>query len=226
MTISIPRVRLARILKPKAMSRPVLNLPNILTLSRILVVPVVVALFFFDSPATRWVSCGLFTLAGITDFFDGYLARRANMVSALGRFLDPIADKLLVASVLLMLVAFQRVGPWSYLPALVILLREIMVSGLREFLAEMRVLVPVTRLAKAKTTVQMVALGFLIVGSAAPHWIPAELVGEIGIWIAAAITLLTGYDYLRVGITHMVASTPPHEPSASPAQSMNRPAAP
>jgi cardiolipin synthase (CMP-forming) len=179
------------------------NLPNILTLSRILVIPIVVALFFFDSPTTRWTACALFTLAGITDFFDGYLARREKLVSRLGRFLDPIADKLLVASVLLMLVAFDRVGPWSYLPALVILVREITVSGLREFLAELQVSVPVTKLAKAKTTVQMVALGFLIVGAAAPVWIPAELIGEIGIWIAAAITLITGYDYLRSGLKYM-----------------------
>ena len=97
------------------------NLPNILTLLRIAVIPVVVALFFFDSPTIRWTACALFTLAGITDFFDGYLARREKLVSRLGRFLDPIADKLLVASVLLMIVAFDRVGPWSYLPALVIL---------------------------------------------------------------------------------------------------------
>ncbi|MBL8643264.1 MAG: CDP-diacylglycerol--glycerol-3-phosphate 3-phosphatidyltransferase [Rhodospirillaceae bacterium] len=179
------------------------NLPNILTISRIIVIPVVVALFFFDSAATRWTACALFTAAGITDFFDGYLARREKLVSRFGRFLDPIADKLLVVSVLLMIVAFDRVGPWSYLPALVILLREIMVSGLREFLAELHVGLPVTKLAKAKTTVQMVALGFLIVGSAAPWWIPAELIGEIGIWIAAAITLITGYDYLRAGLAYM-----------------------
>lgn len=188
------------------------NLPNILTLSRIAVIPVVVALFFFDSVATRWTACALFTLAGVTDFFDGYLARREKLVSRLGRFLDPIADKLLVASVLLMLVAFDRVGPWSYLPALVILLREIMVSGLREFLAELQVGMPVTKLAKAKTTVQMVALGFLIVGGAAPAWLPAELIGEIGIWIAAAITLITGYDYLRAGLAHMEVGSTPDKP--------------
>ncbi len=191
------------------------NLPNILTLLRIAVIPVVVALFFFDSPTIRWTACALFTLAGITDFFDGYLARREKLVSRLGRFLDPIADKLLVASVLLMIVAFDRVGPWSYLPALVILLREIMVSGLREFLAELRVSVPVTKLAKAKTTVQMVALGFLIVGSAAPSWIPAELIGEIGIWIAAAITLITGHDYLRSGLAYVAEGSTPLPPETS-----------
>lgn len=179
------------------------NLPNILTMSRIIIIPVVVATFFFDSVAMRWTACGLFTLAGITDFFDGYLARREKLVSRLGRFLDPIADKLLVVSVLLMIVAYDRIGPWCYLAALVILLREIMVSGLREFLAELRVNLPVTKLAKAKTTVQMVALGFLIVGNAAPPWIPAEFIGEIGIWVAAVITLITGYDYLVAGLKYM-----------------------
>ena len=186
-----------------------LNLPNILTMSRIFIIPLVVATFFFDSPAMRWTACALFTLAGITDFFDGYLARRANQVSNFGRFLDPIADKLLVASVLLLIVAFDRVGPWSYVPVLVILLREIAISGLREFLAELRVSVPVTKLAKAKTTVQMIALGFLIVGSASPSWIAAELIGEIGIWFAAGITFITGYDYLKSGMRYMAGGNPP-----------------
>lgn len=184
-----------------------LNLPNILTISRIFVIPIVLVLMVFDGAGPRWTACALFTLAGITDFFDGYLARRSNMVSPLGRFLDPIADKLLVAAVLFMVVALpDRVGAWSIFPALVILLREIMVSGLREFLAEIRVGLPVTKLAKAKTTVQMIALGFLIVGDVAPPWLPAKLIGEIGIWIAAVITLITGYDYLRAGLRHMAGS--------------------
>jgi len=190
----------------------VLNLPNLLTMSRILIIPLVVATFFFDSPAMRWTAVTMFTIAGITDFFDGYLARRANQVSNLGRFLDPIADKLLVASVLLLIVAFGRVDEWSYLPALVILLREIMVSGLREFLAELRVSVPVTKLAKAKTTVQMIALGFLIVGTASPSWINAKMIGEFGIWIAAAITLITGYDYMKAGMRYMAGSPPTQGP--------------
>lgn len=185
-----------------------LNLPNVLTISRIFAIPVVVVLIVFDAPWARWTACALFTLAGITDFFDGYLARRSNLVSRLGRFLDPIADKLLVVAVLFMVVALpNRVNEWSLFPALVILLREIMVSGLREFLAEIRVGLPVTKLAKAKTTVQMIALGFLIVGDAAPDWIPAKLIGEIGIWLAAAITLVTGYDYLRAGLKHMDAKS-------------------
>ncbi len=186
-----------------------LNLPNMLTMSRIFIIPLVVATFFFDSPSMRWTACALFAIAGITDFFDGYLARRANQVSNFGRFLDPIADKLLVASVLLLIVAFDRVGPWSYLPALVIMLREITISGLREFLAELRVSVPVTKLAKANTTVQMIALGFLIVGNDAPVWIPAEFIGEIGIWIAAGITFITGYDYLKSGMRYMAGGNPP-----------------
>jgi len=182
----------------------VLNLPNILTISRIFVIPIIVMLMVFDTATARWTACALFTLAGITDFFDGYLARRSNLVSPLGRFLDPIADKLLVVAVLFMVVALEgRVTQWSIFPALVILLREIMVSGLREFLAELRVGLPVTKLAKSKTAVQMIALGFLIVGDVAPAMIPAKFIGEIGLWIAAAITLITGYDYLRAGLRHM-----------------------
>jgi cardiolipin synthase len=181
-----------------------LNLPNILTLSRIAAIPLVAVLMAFESPALRWTACALFTAAGITDFFDGYLARRENMISSLGRFLDPIADKLLVVAVLFMVAALpDRISAWAVFPGLVILLREILVSGLREFLAELRVGVPVTKLAKAKTTVQMIALGFLIVGTAAPEWIPAKIIGEIGIWIAAVITLITGYDYLKAGLRHM-----------------------
>jgi cardiolipin synthase len=185
----------------------VFNLPNILTMSRIVIIPIVVATFFFDSVAMRWTACALFTLAGVTDFFDGYLARRAKQVSRLGRFLDPIADKLLVAAVLLMLVGFGRIdfnsANFSWFPALVILLREILVSGLREFLAELRVSVPVTKLAKFKTTAQMIALGFLIVGDAAPAWIPARSIGEMLLWGAAVLTLYTGYDYLKSGLAHM-----------------------
>jgi len=184
-----------------------LNLPNLLTMSRIVIIPLVVATFFFDSVPMRWTACALFTIAGVTDFFDGYLARRAKQVSRLGRFLDPIADKLLVAAVLLMLVGFGRIDfnseNYSWFPALVILLREILVSGLREFLAELHVSVPVTKLAKFKTTAQMIALGFLIVGDAAPQWIPARHIGELLLWGAAVLTLYTGYDYLKSGLAHM-----------------------
>jgi len=184
----------------------VINLPNVLTLSRIAVIPVVIALFYWDTPSTRWIMCGLFTAAGITDFFDGYLARRSNQVSPFGRFLDPIADKLLVAALLLMLAGFDRMSVWAYLPAVIILTREILVSGLREFLAEIQVSVPVTKLAKWKTTVQMFSLGFLTVGSDSPAWIPAQAIGEVGLWLAALLTLITGFDYMKAGIHHMLAA--------------------
>jgi cardiolipin synthase (CMP-forming) len=182
----------------------VLNLPNILTLSRIFVIPVMIGLFYWDSPTTRWVMLGLFTAAGITDFFDGYIARRSNQVSAFGRFLDPIADKLLVAALLLMLVGFERMTTWSYLPAVVILMRELLVSGLREFLAQTQVSMPVSTLAKWKTTLQMLTLGFLIVGSDSPAWIPAKAIGELGLWLAALLTLITGFDYLKAGVRHLL----------------------
>ena len=180
-----------------------LNLPNWLTLSRIGVIPPLIALFYWDSPLAGWVSCGLFTIAGITDFFDGYLARTRNEHSELGRMLDPIADKLLVASVILMLVAFDRISGLLVMPAMVILCREIMVSGLREFLAELRVSVPVSRLAKWKTTLQMLAISFLLLGDAGPAAIPVQYIGEVGLWIAAVLTIITGYDYLRAGLKHM-----------------------
>jgi len=181
------------------------SLPNLLTLSRIVVIPILVALFFVPGEAAKWIALVLFAAAGITDYFDGYFARTRRQISALGRFLDPVADKLLVASVILLLVAFGRIAGWTVLPALVILCREIMVSGLREFLADLRVPVPVSRLAKWKTAIQMVAIGILIVGDALPEPLPALQIGAIGLWIAAALTLITGYDYLRAGLKYMTA---------------------
>jgi cardiolipin synthase (CMP-forming) len=181
----------------------IINLPNLLTLSRIVLIPAFVAAFYLSSPLSNWVSFGIFAVAGVTDFFDGYLARNLNQVSKFGRFLDPIADKLLVAAAILMLVAVDRIAGWTVLAALVILCREILVSGLREFLAEAKVSVPVSQLAKWKTGVQIVALGFLLVGNAANTLLPAGTIGVIGLWIAAILTLYTGYDYMRVGLRHM-----------------------
>ncbi len=180
------------------------TLPNLLTLSRIAVIPILVGLFFLGGAAPRWVALGVFALAGATDFFDGYLARMRGQYSALGQFLDPVADKALITAVILMLVAFDRISGFTVLPALVILLREIMVSGLRGFLAELHVGVPVSRLAKWKTTIQMLALGFLIIGDASPDWIPAILIGDMGLWLAAGITLITGHNYLQAGLHHML----------------------
>ena len=188
----------------------VTSLPTLLTLSRIVVIPLVVGLFYIDGDAARWIACALFVAAAITDWFDGYVARSRNLVSTFGRFLDPIADKLLVAAVLFMLVAFRRVSPVSFLPALVIVLREILVSGLREFLAEVRVGMPVSRLAKWKTGIQMVAIPVLLVGDAAT-FMPTRQIGEVGLWIAAVLTMITGWDYLRSGWRHIRSNPVPKE---------------
>jgi CDP-diacylglycerol---glycerol-3-phosphate 3-phosphatidyltransferase len=180
------------------------NLPNLLTLSRIAAIPVLVGLLFFHDPVTRWIGLGLFVLAGVTDYFDGYLARHWNQVSALGRFLDPIADKLLVASLIVILVAIGDISGLVVIPGIIILCREILVSGLREYLAEIKVPMPVSRLAKWKTAIQMVALGVLIVGQeAGPAALPMDRIGDTGIWVAAIMTLVTGYDYLARGLKHM-----------------------
>ncbi|CAA7623254.1 CDP-diacylglycerol--glycerol-3-phosphate 3-phosphatidyltransferase [Magnetospirillum sp. UT-4] len=187
------------------------SLPNLLTLSRIVVIPLVIATFYVEGAWSQWLACGLFVAAAVTDWFDGWLARRSNQVSAFGRFLDPIADKLLVAAVLFMLVAFDRLGPVALLPALVILLREILVSGLREFLAEVRVGMPVTRLAKWKTGFQMVALPVLLVGDSGPAWLPVREIGEVALWAAALLTLVTGWDYLQSGLKHLRGPLPEHK---------------
>ena len=179
------------------------TLPNLLTLSRILVIPLVIGAFYLDGDIANWVACALFTAASLTDFLDGYVARTLSQQTRLGRFLDPVADKLLVAAAILMLVAFDRISGLLVMPAMVILCREIMVSGLREFLAELRVSVPVSRLAKWKTTLQMLAISFLLLGDAGPASIPVQFIGEAGLWIAAVLTIITGYDYLRAGLKHM-----------------------
>ena len=183
-----------------------MDLPNRLTLSRIAVIPLLVGLLFLSGAFWQWLALLIYIAACITDYFDGKLARQRAQVSALGRFLDPIADKLLVAAIILALVAVDRIDGWLVLPALVILCREVLVSGLREYLAELQVSVPVSQLAKWKTTVQMVALGLLILGPAGPMGIAT--LGAIGLWIAAALTLVTGYDYLRVGLHHMTDGRP------------------
>ncbi len=183
------------------------TLPNLLTLSRIVAIPLVILTFYMPPPAGPWLGCALFSLAGLTDWLDGRLARAWQQQSELGRFLDPVADKLLVATTLFMLAVNARFSPPTILPALVILSREIMVSGLREHLATVRVRVPVSRLAKWKTGIQMVAIGVLLVGDAGPAWLPVRMIGELLLWLAAALTLVTGYDYLRAGLPHMRADT-------------------
>ncbi len=185
------------------------SIPNLLTLSRILVIPALIGAFYLPGAWAHWVSLGLFAAAGITDFLDGWLARRRGEMTNLGRFLDPVADKLLVAAAILMLVAFKRIDGLSILAAVVILCREILVAGLREFLAELNVRVPVSRLAKWKTAVQIVAIGFLLAGDAAAPAFHAMTIGLIGLWAAALLTLYTGYDYLQAGLQHMTEEAAP-----------------
>lgn len=185
-----------------------MSLPNILTYGRIAAVPAVVAvLYFMTGDTARWVAFGLFCAAGLTDWLDGYLARVWEQQSTLGRMLDPIADKLLVGAVLLMLVYDRTIDGPAIFAAVIILAREILVSGLREFLAELNVKILVSRLAKWKTTLQMVALGALLAGPAADRWLQLSATTATGIallWLAAALTIWTGYDYIKAGIARAI----------------------
>ena len=181
-----------------------LTLPNILPLSRIVAIPLLIALLWWPEwPSGYAVAFVVYCLMGITDYFDGYLARTSGTVSKLGIFLDPIADKIMVAAVILVLAANGDIAGWHVIAALVILLREIAVSGLREFLAGVQVSVPVSRLAKWKTTLQLVSLGALILAGGTPHWPLPHQGGIVSLWGAATLTVITGWDYLRVGLKHM-----------------------
>jgi cardiolipin synthase (CMP-forming) len=180
-----------------------MSLPNLLTLSRIVAVPLLVALLWVPGAVTYGAAFVLYAVIGFTDYLDGYLARKMGTASKLGAFLDPVADKILVAAVLLMLVARGAIGGWHVIAAIAILLREIMVSGLREYLAGSQIRVPVSKLAKWKTTFQMVALGALILAVAAPHLPWVLWIGLGSLWLAAVLTLVTGWDYLRIGLRHM-----------------------
>ena len=183
-------------------------LPNILTLSRILAVPLLVALLWPAEQGNEWrigylAAFALYCLMGVTDYFDGYLARAQGTVSRLGIFLDPIADKIMIGAVILILCATGDIQGTHIVAALVILLREIAVSGLREFLAGLRISVPVSQLAKWKTAFQLIALGALILAGGLPQFGFIKLTGLVTLWGAAGLTLLTGWDYLRVGLKHM-----------------------
>jgi cardiolipin synthase len=205
------RLPLAFSLHPATLEWMPTDLPNLLTLSRIVAIPVLVALAAWRRPETDLAACVLFTAAAITDWLDGRLAREWRMTSDFGRMLDPIADKLLVGATLMVLVGLGRLTSLGLYPAIVIMLREILVSGLREHLARLSVGLPVTRLAKWKTGVQMVALGTLLAGDSSARLlgipaVPVSYLGEALLWLAAALTLITGWDYLVAGLRH--AGTP------------------
>ena len=178
------------------------HLPNALTGLRIGLIPVLTALFFIDAAWAPWAACAAFVVAAATDWFDGYFARRLERESAFGKLLDPIADKMLVAATLFLLVAFERLQGWSILPGLVILLREFLVSGMREYLAGLHAAgaLRVSGLAKWKTAVQMIALALLIVGDAAPAGLAVQKIGLVVFWLAGLLTVVTGWDYVAKGV--------------------------
>lgn len=179
-----------------------MNLSNILTLIRIIVIPIIVLCIYLKSPFFGWIAFILFCLASITDYFDGYLARLRNEVTNLGIFLDPIADKLLVAAVILILTSKGVIADWETIPALIILLREITVSGLREYLAGIKISVPVSRIAKLKTLLQLCALALLILSESIVDIKIIVYLGKLSLWIAGILTLYTAYDYIKASLKH------------------------
>ncbi len=178
------------------------HLPNWLTYIRVAIIPMVVVTFYLPGTFGMKLTSTLFLIASVTDWFDGYLARKWNVQSEIGRFLDPIADKLLVATCLLLLVGKPN-GHVIMIPAIAIICREILVSGLREFLAEIQVKVHVTTLAKYKTAIQMVAVYLLLLSTGGPSFLPVDLLGQVLLWASAALTLYTGYAYMKTGWSHM-----------------------
>ena len=176
------------------------NLPNLLTLSRIAVIPLIFLTVYIDCRFVNYIAGVLFILASITDYFDGKLARDRGQVSAFGRLFDPIADKLLVASALVVFLAKPNIIlPISYIPVFIILCRELLVSGLREFLREVNVGLPVTRLAKWKTGFQMTALSMLFFDG----WFYWGALGELLLWIAGILTFITGYQYFEQSLNYI-----------------------
>ena len=179
-----------------------MNISNILTLLRIAVIPIIVICIYMKEPFFGWIAFFLFCLASITDYFDGYIARLRNEITNFGTFLDPIADKLLVAAVILILTSKGVIKDWDTVPALIILLREITVSGLREYLAGIKVSIPVSRIAKLKTFLQLSALAILILSESTLDLILIVYLGKIFLWLSAILTLYTAYDYVKGSIEH------------------------
>ncbi len=180
------------------------HLPNILTISRIVLLPVLIGLFFLPGAAAAWVALALYIFCAATDYFDGWIARKYNITSGVGTFLDPISDKIMVAALLVTLAAFDRLEGFWIIPAIVILGREFLIAGLREYLGPQNIKVPVSKLAKWKTGLQMTALGFLVIGDYGNSVLPHTLqIGQILLALAAIITLITGWAYLKTGMKHI-----------------------
>lgn len=180
------------------------SLPNIITLGRIGLIPLIILLMYIPTIGTAWAALTLYIVACVSDFLDGFLARRMNEVSDVGKFLDPIADKIMIGSLLVALAAIDRLDGVWVIPAIVILIREFLVSGLREYLGPKNVTIPVTDLAKWKTTLQMIALGFLVIGPWGDSVLPFTLfIGQLGLTAAAVLTVVTGWNYMKAGMLHM-----------------------
>ena len=179
-----------------------MNLSNLLTLIRVAIIPIIVLCIYLKSPFFGWTAFILFCLASITDYFDGYIARIRNEVTNFGTFLDPIADKLLVAAVILILTSKGIIADWETIPALIILLREITVSGLREYLAGIKISIPVSQIAKLKTLLQLSALALLILSESITNIAPIIIFGKLFLWIAGLLTLYTAYDYVKASLKH------------------------
>ncbi len=173
------------------------QIPNILTISRIALLPVLIVLLYMPQTWALWSAFGLYVLSAVTDFVDGYLARKWKVVSPFGTFLDPIADKIFIAVLLVTLVDIGRLEELWTIPVIIILTREFLVSGMREFLGPKNIKLPVSQLAKWKTTIQMVALGLLTIGGS------VLLIGQISLLIAALLTVITGWAYLKTGLSHI-----------------------
>ena len=178
------------------------NIANFLTIARIIVIPIIVICIYLKSPFYGWIAFTLFCVASITDYFDGYIARIRNEITNFGTFLDPIADKLLVAAVILILTSKGIIADWETIPALIILLREIAVSGLREYLAGIKISIPVSRIAKLKTLLQLFALAILILSESIYNISLIIFIGKLFLWIAGLLTLYTAYDYIKASIKH------------------------
>lgn len=180
------------------------TLSNQLTFARLVAIPILCLLLVVPGSISAWFAMFVFVGAAITDYFDGYYARKRAELTTLGRVLDPIADKLLVVATLVILVFNEHVNALTIVPALIIILREVAISGLREFMAERSLVIAVSKLAKWKTGVQMTAIPFLIVGDYAPSFIPAIWIGALLLWAAAVLTVITAWDYWRASEEHIM----------------------
>ncbi len=176
------------------------NLANILTLTRLVLLPPMIVLFFIPFPWAAWTCLALYIIGAATDWLDGWVARKFNQISEFGTLMDPITDKIFVVTILLMLVAVGRIENLWVLSVAIIIVREFAVSGLREYLGPKNIKLPVTRLAKWKTALQMIATGILIVG---PFFWGGQMIGQLALTGASVITLITGWGYLKTALDHM-----------------------